>query len=693
MSAEEVGTGGSARSEDTVALPTSSLPDSTETASQLPLGSRSSSSQQSILTETSPLPIRTSTARFHSVSARSSPYTVGHLPRTHLGSDAANIPRTAQYHAVGTPARHPLGLQSEAAHSDLAADSLGGEILGLRSPTSTTTTLSRPLPFSAQSGPGDVYSTGRSDASSTAATAATTERSQSGCLTPLGLDDDDEDEEFSMADPASSTAAETSARLRTNVLSAADTSTSAVVDNDVVKCPICLGTICEAFMTACGHSFCYGCISRHLSERQNCPSCCRALTDDQIYPNFALNQLINSHSEETQRPKSSSIVEQIRNSVESNQALDVEDIDTLLMVLQQKKQAMRSYERRFEMATMRQFLIAAQARKVGKMEVLRAELAMVEEDLAHVTAQLEGGNVRINDDSSVGSTFAKSRLALAHGNPPPAADSGAGPQVPNALTAEDGTVISEPSNALHPVSRTEQQFTAPAPRHHSRRVEEHYVDLENFYFNTRMRGVGGDEGLTEFLETLTTFARYEQFRPVATLRYGDGTSSAAIVASIEFDRDEEVFAVAGVTRKIKIFDYANVIEQADTWNGLAHTAQQRRQRQKLVARQDWWNRDVEENSNGVGDSSTTDAGASVVTALQYPTVEFTNRSKISCLSFNPYIKSQLACSDYDGTVSLWDVSASGTPILNLGEHEKRTWSVDFSHVDPTRLCSGSDDGK
>ncbi|KAJ2796373.1 hypothetical protein H4S07_006239, partial [Coemansia furcata] len=200
-------------------------------------------------------------------------------------------------------------------------------------------------------------------------------------------------------------------------------------------------------------------------------------------------------------------------------------------------------------------------------------------------------------------------------------------------------------------------------------------------------------GLAEFLETLTTFARYEQFRPVATLRYGDGTASAAIVASIEFDRDEEIFAVAGVTRKIKIFDYANVIEQADTWNGLAHTAQQRRQRQKLVARQDWWNRDVEENSNGGGDSSSTDAGATMVTALQYPTVEFTNRSKISCLSFNPYIKSQLACSDYDGTVSLWDVSTSGAPLLNLGEHEKRTWSVDFSHVDPTRLCSGSDDGK
>ncbi|KAJ2629134.1 hypothetical protein H4R22_003502 [Coemansia sp. RSA 1290] len=78
--------------------------------------------------------------------------------------------------------------------------------------------------------------------------------------------------------------------------------------------------------------------------------------------------------------------------------------------------------------------------------------------------------------------------------------------------------------------------------------------------------------------------------------------------------------------------------------------------------------------------------------MQYPAAEYTNRSKISCLSFNPYIKAQLACSDYDGTVSLWDVNA-GAPTLSLGEHEKRAWSLDFSHVDPTRLCSGSDDGK
>ncbi|KAJ2492406.1 hypothetical protein IWW37_001453 [Coemansia sp. RSA 2050] len=696
MPTEEEGRAGGARGEDATSSPTGTLSASTETAQQPPGSPRSSSSSQSILTETSPLPIRTSTARFHSVSARSSPYTTSHLLRSPLGGDAANIPRAAQYHAVGMPARHPLGLQSGTAHSSLDVDSLPDELAAQGLPTATATALSRPLPPFAQDGPGGLHSANRGEASSAAATVATTEHSQSCCLTPLALDDDDEDNGFGMSGPASSTVARASARMRTTTLSSADMEVSDVAANDIAKCPICLSTICEAFMTACGHSFCYSCISKHLSERLSCPSCCRALTSDQIYPNFALNQLINSHNGEIQRPSSSSIVEQICNSVESNQVLDVSDIDTLLLVLQQKKLEMRSFERRFEMLTMRNFLVATQARKLAKMEGLRAELAMLEEDLLHVTAQLEGNDVRSND-SSVGSTLAKSHLALALGNRPSTADLGADPQVPNALTAEDGTILSETNDGQHPVVRAEQQpqqLLPPAPRNHSRRVEEHYSDLENYYFNTRMRGVGGDEGLAEFLETLTTFARYEQFRPVATLRYGDGSANAAIVASIEFDRDEEVFAVAGVTRKIKIFDYANVIEQADTWNGLAHTAQQRRQKQKLATRQDWWNREVEDNSNaGGGSSNSTDAGAPVMTALQYPTIEFTNRSKISCLSFNPYIKSQLACSDYDGTVSLWDVSASGAPILNLGEHEKRTWSVDFSHVDPTRLCSGSDDGK
>jgi E3 ubiquitin-protein ligase RFWD2 len=62
------------------------------------------------------------------------------------------------------------------------------------------------------------------------------------------------------------------------------------------------------------------------------------------------------------------------------------------------------------------------------------------------------------------------------------------------------------------------------------------------------------------------------------------------------------------------------------------------------------------------------------------------------LSWNSYIKAQIAASDYEGIVTLWDAS-TGVAVMQFEEHEKRAWSVDFCRVDPTRLASGSDEGK
>ncbi|KAI8922859.1 WD40-repeat-containing domain protein [Entophlyctis helioformis] len=70
----------------------------------------------------------------------------------------------------------------------------------------------------------------------------------------------------------------------------------------------------------------------------------------------------------------------------------------------------------------------------------------------------------------------------------------------------------------------------------------------------------------------------------------------------------------------------------------------------------------------------------------------TTKSKVSCLSFNSYVKSYLLASDYDGIVGLWD-TATGTSITLFKEHEKRVWSVDFSLADPMRIASGGDDMK
>ena len=58
---------------------------------------------------------------------------------------------------------------------------------------------------------------------------------------------------------------------------------------------------------------------------------------------------------------------------------------------------------------------------------------------------------------------------------------------------------------------------------------------------------------SKFLETLVNSTQFSSFRDLATLFYGDGnTGASSVVSSIEFDKDGELFAVAGVTKKIKV---------------------------------------------------------------------------------------------------------------------------------------------
>ena len=59
--------------------------------------------------------------------------------------------------------------------------------------------------------------------------------------------------------------------------------------------------------------------------------------------------------------------------------------------------------------------------------------------------------------------------------------------------------------------------------------------------------------LGEFSDSLRSFTCLSSFRELSALTYGDQSpSSCSIVSSIEFDKDGEFFAIAGVTRKIKV---------------------------------------------------------------------------------------------------------------------------------------------
>lgn len=76
---------------------------------------------------------------------------------------------------------------------------------------------------------------------------------------------------------------------------------------------------------------------------------------------------------------------------------------------------------------------------------------------------------------------------------------------------------------------------------------------------TSLAGVSPKDALKVFTDNLSKFTRYTRFRVLASIRYGDLFNSSSIVSSIEFDRDDEYFATAGVTKKIKIFEFNNLV--------------------------------------------------------------------------------------------------------------------------------------
>lgn len=171
-------------------------------------------------------------------------------------------------------------------------------------------------------------------------------------------------------------------------------------------------------------------------------------------------------------------------------------------------------------------------------------------------------------------------------------------------------------------------------------VKELLEGHETFYHAKKDRELKKPtDGLGVFYSGLCKYARYTKFKVRGTLRNGD-FSNANVICSLSFDPNEEYFAAAGVSKKIKIYDFHAFL------------------------------------------NSSVD--------IHYPVIELSNKSKLSSTSWNNYIRNYLASTDYDGVVKLWD-AGTGQEISQYAEHSARAWSVDFSRVDPTKLASGSDD--
>ncbi|KAL8131170.1 E3 ubiquitin-protein ligase COP1-like [Apium graveolens] len=444
----------------------------------------------------------------------------------------------------------------------------------------------------------------------------------------------------------------------------------AEVDKELL-CPICIQMMRGAFVTACGHSFCYTCIITHLENKRDCPSCGHFLSANQLFPNFVLDKLLKKASSRL-ISKTVSSAEQFRQALQKGCEVSVRELDALLSLLAERKRILEQEEAERNMQILLDLLQYLRKQRVDELKEIQKDMQFVNEDINVVERQRidscrarnrSSPKVRLSTDNyTTIRSWSSSVEKNNSGSISNSQNSPGGMSTWNFLsknmagkTQANKLGLNKKDNINILNSQHTSQSGLSVVR--KKRVHSQFNELEECYLQKRRQLVdqvenqvesnvmpreGFSAGLSDFQSVLTTFTRYSRMRVIAELRHGDLMHTANIVSSIEFDCDEELFATAGVSRSIKVFDYASVVnEPAD---------------------------------------------------VHLPVAEMSTQFKLSCLSWNKCTKSQLASSDYEGIVTVWDM-ATRQSVIEYEEHEKRAWSVDFSSTEPSMLVSGGDDCK
>jgi protein suppressor of PHYA-105 1 len=199
--------------------------------------------------------------------------------------------------------------------------------------------------------------------------------------------------------------------------------------------------------------------------------------------------------------------------------------------------------------------------------------------------------------------------------------------------------------------------------------------------------------LQGFGDDLWGYSRYNKLVVRGTVRAAADLlgGGSAMVCAAAFDRDDEYVATAGVSKRIRIFEYGAITSGMCSAGGCVASGR--------PAACTYGSSSSLSGSDGGSDGQggtcwgggAGAGGAAQDSGVVYPVLELSSRSRLSCVAWSPYVKAQLASSDYEGVVQLWDAN-TGSELMQLEEHSKRAWAVDFSRLEPTRLVSSSDDG-
>ena len=402
-----------------------------------------------------------------------------------------------------------------------------------------------------------------------------------------------------------------------------------------VTCPICLEPFTDAHCVAtCGHTFCHGCASAALDAAAAAPRdggadagvSARCPTCSSMFTSAQLVPNAAVNAMVAAMKSGASEAAAASTSAEDGED-DLERLTPLVKTLSEKHRSLVLESRAVSREVLKEFLVESRARKQASAVALERELRCLDADIDAVRREIEA--------LGGGARLSHERSDL-----------------------HDKEVIAHAMEALGLTRPGESQIVIDESKR--RRVLRQFSELQSWYSKRRSaerddvtsdggkssgsalnggRGYAPDSTtMEEFSTIIDTFKRYSNISIAAEIRgEEDASNPGAPVSSIEFDSTQEYFATAGVSKRIQFYNLEHVLEGS-----------------------------------------------------QQPADEINTRSKLTCLSYNKFVKHHIAASDYEGVVSVWDVEKKCS-IIDFEEHEKRIWTVDYCRTDPRLLVSGSDD--
>lgn len=366
------------------------------------------------------------------------------------------------------------------------------------------------------------------------------------------------------------------------------------------SCPICFELINEATITRCGHTYCSKCIQKSIEINKKCPKCNQSLTTEQTFPNFLLNELISKYTLEQQEKDrlfsaSQSLdendpAENLKTFLASeSKHLSLPDVNVILDVLTQRKVLLEAESITAQNKLLHEFLEHLLKQTELQQSELDKKVRLIKGDMQSVETILK----------TVQSTCPKIEDVEKHFEANPGSSSDAVATDTGQLSAirdEMKQLITDigssmPDSESNPQSSLTQSATYKVRK---QKMFHHFDDFVKCYFTNRSEDLHFQrdsepeqelmitdtnetpttpsepavpkvsKSLDLFRDNLVKFSRYSQLRTLSTLNYSNDNNAmpSTIVSSIEFDKDNEYFAIAGVTKRIKIFDYYACVRDA-----------------------------------------------------------------------------------------------------------------------------------